>query len=355
MKSIDFDLAPRRVNPFSSMTPFTQATYLSQVKRLRRLAETALARYDLKKPEIHFINHGENTTFRIETKGGNRFLLRVHRDKYHSEAAIKEELAWLKRLGAAGRTLVPVPIKSRNGRLLESVESSGLEGPRYCDLLQWVDGRFIEKSVSTKHLFDLGRLMAKLHQSTDGTKVLHRRYWDASGLVGPKPKFGSIERICELNKNQQKILSEGRMAVFTRLKKFQSRFPDRMGLIHADLHFGNFVVGKEGLGAIDFDDCGFGFHAYDLVIPLTQIAHLCKDSPKKKFLHFVESIQNGYASLGHWDHHDEAILPVLFAARRLTMVGWLNSRSDNPRLKKLVPGSAKRAIALLKTNWEKFS
>jgi Ser/Thr protein kinase RdoA (MazF antagonist) len=55
------------------------------------------------------------------------------------------------------------------------------------------------------------------------------------------------------------------------LQRFERRFPERLGLIHADLHFGNFLDTGAGPAAIDFDDCGRGFLAYDLAVPLTRI------------------------------------------------------------------------------------
>ena len=37
----------------------------SQVARMRRLAREALGAYPLADPELRFIAHGENTTFRV--------------------------------------------------------------------------------------------------------------------------------------------------------------------------------------------------------------------------------------------------------------------------------------------------
>jgi Ser/Thr protein kinase RdoA (MazF antagonist) len=342
------------------MKPFHQATYLSQVRRLRRLAQGALARYGLQGAALRFITHGENTTFRVDA-GARRFLLRIHRAGYHSREAILEELDWLRALSAfaaagAAPFSVPVPVASCSGELLESMTAAGIQGPRHCALFEWVEGRFVNRSVQPKHLHALGRLIAVLHGSTRGVDVRHRRYWDAAGLVGDAPKLGPIDCIPGLDPGAQRILTEGRKAVLARLLEYERTFPERQGLIHADLHFGNFMVRPDGsLGAIDFDDCGLGFHAYDLVVPLRQIAYLCEQNRALEFHACAASLQDGYSSAGRWDDHDQAILPYLFTARGLTMVGWLLSRAENPEIGKHLLGAAERMVQHLQTRWDSLA
>ena len=99
-------------------------------------------------------------------------------------------------------------------------------------------------------------------------------------------------------------------------------------------------MNSHGLGVIDFDDCGFGFLAYDLAIPLIALErHAGLGVVQKRKL--KAALITGYSELAPWDQADEAVLESLIKARRLLMLGWLNSRSDNPRLaafmKKVIP------------------
>lgn len=333
------------------MLPLAQASHLAQINRLRKLAELAVTRFPVAKPTLYFINHGENTTFRVEGRDGKKFLLRIHRAGYHRPEAIGEELAWLDRLGKGGEVTAPRPVRSKRGKFLESVEAPGVDGARQCDLLRWVEGRFVYKSATEKTFRELGRLMARLHASNQKKKVVHRRYWDAEGLLGKRPTFGPIDQLPGVPAAQQRLLLATRREVLAYLRRYERKHPERQGLIHADLHFGNFLVRKDGIGAIDFDDSGFGFHAYDLVVPLTQITHLCKKNSKKSFPAFVAALQEGYASEGRWDAADAAALPYLFAARRLVMLGWLNSRADIPEFRERLPATAKHVYEYLKTEW----
>ncbi|NEZ65351.1 hypothetical protein D0962_21680 [Leptolyngbyaceae cyanobacterium CCMR0082] len=60
---------------------------------------------------------------------------------------------------------------------------------------------------------------------------------------------------------------------------------DTWGIIHADLHQGNYVFYDEDVRPIDFSLCGFGFYLYDIASTLGDIeASFC--------LHFFEGYTN---------------------------------------------------------------
>ncbi len=328
--------------------PFTQVSYLSQVRRLRKLAHKALKEYPLKVKSISFLNHGENTTFRIEATNGQTYLLRIHRNDYHTTLAITEEMAWLSHLASKGLS-VPKPVLSRNRNLVETVEDADV-GARNCSVFKWIHGEFIRKSVKPRHMFEIGQLLGDFQNNTPKGMAKDRQYWTAEGLVGAKPKFGSLDKLNSITSRQQRILTEARKLTFKKLRQFERRFPQRLGFIHADLHFGNIVSTKNGLGAIDFDDAGLGFFAYDLVIPLLSAQNSLGEKKNHLFPDYKKALIDGYKKKRHWDQHDEAIFPYLITARKLLMLGWLNSRSDNPRLKKYLKGAVKSALAHLKNN-----
>lgn len=137
-------------------TPFGKSSYLSQVRKLRKMATVAVAQYPIQVKAIHFINHGENATFRIDTKKGS-FLLRIHRGGYHTEQAILEELNWLKKLEKKSALTAPRPLLSRGKRLVELITTEDLPLGRHCCLFHWIEGSFIFKSLNPAHMFKLGQ------------------------------------------------------------------------------------------------------------------------------------------------------------------------------------------------------
>lgn len=325
--------------------PFAEASYRSQVSRLRRLAAVALAKYPLYVRRLEFIHHGENTTFKVTAREG-RFLLRIHRNGYHTPSAIGEELQWLALLSKKGLK-VPAPLKSRAGRLLETAAHPLVPAAREVCVFKWTEGSRGGGRLRPELMFEVGRLLGRIQNETPRAKPRHRVYWNADGLVGRSPKFGPIDRIKGATPAQQKLISRVRLRTYRKLKWFEKTFPRRLGLIHADLHFGNLLKTRDGIAAIDFDDGGYGFHAYDLAIPLVGAERLMK---KKKLNReaLKSALIAGYKTERAWDRYDDEILPVLITARKLLMLGWLNSRTDNPRLAAFLPTAIKSAVGDLK-------
>jgi Ser/Thr protein kinase RdoA (MazF antagonist) len=313
---------------------FGEASYLAQVRRLRALAQQALSLYTLRVEACRFLSHVENATFQITANGGKQFLLRIHRNGYHSRQAIVEELRWLRELSDDPMLIVPRPVPSKRGQLVERVETSLVGEARRCSLLEWIHGRFINKSLNRSHMENLGQLIGRLHKIGRLRAVVERRYWDAEGLVGGNPKLGSVEDLPGISSSDQRIISDGRRITFRKLKRFEARFPHKQGLIHADLHFGNLLLSQGRIAAIDFDDCGFGFHAYDLVVPLRSAEYMLGKRRRREYASLKDTLMEAYNREFGWDREDDEILPHMMTARRLALLGWLNSRSDNPGLRK---------------------
>lgn len=327
-------------------TDFAQASYQAQVRRLRRLAELALPRYGLSSARLHFVCHGENTTFRVEGPRGARFLLRVHRSGYHSKQGHLEELRWLSALEKKGVT-APVPVRSRKGALLETVADPSTDLERYCSLLRWIDGRFLGLRTRVSDYVELGDYVGRLHRASRTRRFDARRYWDAEGLLGNTATLGNISRVPGATAAQMASLLRATRRCLARLKRYQRTFPERLGAIHGDLHQWNFLLTPRGIAAIDFDDCGFGFRAYDLAVPLITFGVVKKSFSGSVKRALREAMVSGYRRHAPWDEHDEALLDDLILTRDLAMLGWLASRSDHPRLRANIPGALRRIVALL--------
>jgi Ser/Thr protein kinase RdoA (MazF antagonist) len=335
----------RRPNGTPAAVPFKIASYAEQVRRLRALAKEALKHYSLKPRSIMLLNHGENTTFKITDTRGKRYNLRVHRLGYHSKAGIREELKWMRTLQGIPGVQVPVPVLTRNGQAIVTLSSGDpetLDGPRQCDLLAWVGGSFKSSGFKQAHFFALGKAIATIHRKSSRVRTT-RKYWHADGLLGPRPKFGSIRSLKGISSQERALLERGRKALLARLKRYERQFPERLGMIHADLHFGNILWQKSGFGIIDFDDSGHGFRMYDLAVTCWAITQR-KIFARKDKKPLIAALLEGYSSTLPMDAEDREILRTLILTRELVMLGWLHSRSDNPKLVPYVKVSLKRNL-----------
>src|SRR5262245_60568801 len=148
--------------------------YRRQVAALRRLAVEALMPYPVDVARLTLLAHLENTTFRVDDRDRDRYVLRIHRvtgspfHPVHPPDQIRSELQWLLALdadlesdaGADHGIRVPVPVATRSGELVTVVEAPPPMAPRPCVLLRWVPGRFFDVGVGAPHLRRVGRFMA---------------------------------------------------------------------------------------------------------------------------------------------------------------------------------------------------
>lgn len=311
------------------MKSFETSSYLSKLRKLRKLAETALKQYPIKVKQLQFINHGENTTYKVIAAEGI-FLLRIHRTNYHSKAAILEELKWLECLSKKMKN-IQKPLLSKNGLLVETVTNEEVAVTRFCSLLSWKHGIMKTKSLTVKNMYATGLLTAELHKNSAKIKVKHRNYWTVEDMLNEDTRFDSFKNLqSELTKNQYDILDKCRKMTFKKIKQYQDKYPEKLSLIHADLHFGNIIWRKNEPIPIDFDDCGIGFHMYDISVSLTGADNLFRGPKKSERQAYVESLLEGYASTQNLTKADIDILPYFKLTRNLSILLWMNERKDNP-------------------------
>lgn len=307
---------------------FNECSYLSQVRRLRLFAKEALKLYPLGFYKLEFIHHGENCTFKVHTKKKN-YLLRVHRFQNHTKAAIAEELKWLDHLNKKSEIKVQAPLKTKRGSLITEVHHP-LVGKRFVSILTWQDG-FIKYKKTEKDFYAVGSLLGRLQNNAIKSK--HRQYWNAQGLMGKNATFGHIDIIKDDYKKAHQELSTLAKENFKTLKVYERSKDAKLGLMHADLHFGNMVWHKGGVTPIDFDDCGHGIQMYDPAIVLCNSSNFFKRIGKRQASLMKHSLLDGLDSQRTLLQKDIDIIPHLIRARDILMIAWLYQRRDNPQLK----------------------
>jgi hypothetical protein len=191
------------------MKPFQELTYLGRVRRIRRLAQAALAAYGIAEARFKLLRQAGNTLFRVYIPGlpaaktaeglfeEGQYLLRVHEPGYQQPDAIELELAWLAAMRQDAGLPVPEPVPTLDGRLLLPISLPGIPGIRNCSLLRWVKGRLLKQRFWPHHLRAQGRLMARLHNfAADGSHrqvspICHLNSWRANRLTF---SLGKVDR-----------------------------------------------------------------------------------------------------------------------------------------------------------------
>ena len=315
-----------------------------QAACLRELAVEALAHWGLRASDMHLIKYRENAVFRVALAEGGQVALRIHRHGYHSDAELRSELQWLDALAADG-IAVPRILPTLSGALFGTVHVPAVPEPRQVDVFAWVSGRqlgSVEDGVdldtdairSVYHT--IGALAARLHEQTARWTLpegFTRHAWDADGLTGPEPFWGKFWELATLTDEERALLVRARDAVHAGLTAY-GRDPgnhDRYGLIHADLVAENVLVDDTEVRLIDFDDAGFGWHLFELATAL----YFESDAP-----HFdaaFAAIIEGYRSVRALPDAQIAHMPLFFAARSFTYLGWIHTRPETETARTLGP------------------
>lgn len=297
--------------------------------------------------------HGRNAVFRVEGRPGQRYMLRVHGPDTSTAGEIRSELLWLRALRRDTNLAVPEPIATTDGELVCAAAAPGVPEARLCVLLRWIDGRILYNvEPGLERLRRIGRFIARLHRHAehfepppgfardrqDARSLLgrwvtepeaRRRTWDG----GPGPLAKADEALIERSVERLRPAAEGLRPT-----------PDAFGLIHADLHPANILLHRGEVRAIDFDDCAFGYFAYDLAVLLTHLQekHWPDQAGKRA------ALLQGYRSVRPFSHAQAAMLPTFMALRRLESVPWLVRMSTHPTMGRWVPRELAERLAGLR-------
>jgi len=304
------------------------------VLRLRRLARKALSSWDLQDADLHFLFHGENTTFRVDF-GADRFMMRLARPNYHTPGQLDSERLWLQSLCADGFG-VPSPAPHRGGFRLP-LSLPGVP-ERQILLFRWVDGRFAWKP-NRQSLRRTGRLLALLHDHARRFAFgpdFDRGDWNADTLLTEENGRFRSWRHADLDNAMRSFLGEFNAALSESLRPYEAAGP--RWLLHADLHRANVLHERGTANAIDFDDCGFAHPAVDIAVAMGWVG---SDSYDDHWRHLCA----GYAEVTADLPFTREQVYLQHLARELQMIGWLADRGrDIPAFAAKAPKLAKRCL-----------
>ncbi len=298
-----------------------------QLHILLEVAKQATGRYDLPKSlTVKMINLSENATYKVEATDGQRWALRIHRDGYHSRAAIESELAWLTALRDAGVVVTPKPVKGLDGEIIQLVGHKKLESPRHVVLSDWETGA--EPGIGqdlTKPFEVLGEVTARMHQHSkqwQRPSYFTRLTWNFETSLGDaKPHWGRWRDGMGVDPAKRKLFGRTVDVIGKRLASY-GKGADRFGLIHCDLRLANLLIDGESVKAIDFDDCGFGWFMYDAATPVSFYEH------EPQVPELIEAWKQGYRKAAVLTKADADEIPTFVMLRRLLLVAWIGSHAE---------------------------
>lgn len=323
------------------MKPFEALTYQGQVGRLKQLALKTLEAYEINEPRLTALRHEDNTTFRVDSAGGERYVLRIHRPSRKTVAEVRSEMMWLTALRQETSLMVPQPVPTREGELVIVRSVEGVPEPRMCVLLGWVPGRFVNEGLTPSHLERVGTFMAHLHLSVAQFRPpngfirgrLDNLYGKPQGISealarqqvdNPEDEATAIRLVAEVCSPEDGARVKRFIQKIRATQRLIGQGPDIFGLIHGDLHQANYLFHQGQVRAIDFDDCGYGYHLYDMAVTLFNVNWRADAAILR------EGFLAGYRRVRPLSPEHEQYLQTFMDLRDLQMMIWAIEMRDHP-------------------------
>ena len=294
-------------------------------------ARAALPAFPIDAGDLTLVSLAENVTFKVTDRDGRAYVLRLHRPGYHTLDELVSERAWIRALSDAGID-VPGPVPTRDGRDYVPVTIPATGEQRFAGMLRWTEGRLLshvlaetsDPTVVKDTFAQLGALTAAMHNQASAWRPpsgFTRHALDRDGLMGDAPHWGPFWEHRSLSAAERRLLLEARAHMREKLGRL-SRDPAAYSLIHADMHPGNILVDGDRLTVIDFDDAGFGWHAYDIAIVLTYY------QSKPNAREIERAFLDGYRATRPVPDEALALIPMFRLVRWMASIGWFHQRPE---------------------------
>ena len=224
------------------------------------------------------------------TRAGQEYILRLTPPNPEiDERWMRATMAFMDHL-ARGGVSVPAPRSSLRGELVESIPGPGGSFLAACfERAPGVLGEELPFSAWNDDRFEtLGRAVGLFHaraRSYQAPLGMERPDWDQCGNC-----YNPGEPIAD------PLLAQRRAEAFAAVQGLP-RGEDAYGVIHADLHGGNFMLDSESgqITLLDFDDCARGWYAMDIAMCLHDFCVLTPQEDKEAFAAgFLRNFLHGY-------------------------------------------------------------
>jgi Ser/Thr protein kinase RdoA (MazF antagonist) len=237
---------------------------------------------------------------------------------------VRSEMAWLAALRRDTALGVPEPVPARDGSLVVVAAIEGVPEPRFCALFRWLEGRFLNATLTPRHLERVGVFTARLHDhAARFTPPDGFTRWQAA-RADPEWEVDTLRRLGEVRPHGDVATMRAAIDKIRETTESLGQGPDVYGLIHADLHQENYLFHRGEVCAIDFDDCGYGHHLYDLSVTLYELGEHANLRALRA------TLLAGYRSVRPLPAAHETALPAFLMLRRIQTIMWQVDSRDHP-------------------------
>lgn len=277
---------------------FASLTRIGKVRRIGRLAATAMREYDIQVHSMRVHSFATNLLYRVQSDTGERFMLRMAFPGWRTLEDLRAEAAWLDALHEDTDIGAPLVMRASSGDWVVPMSGLGVPDTWYASLMTWVDGRLLAHHLTCSNVERMGNLFARLH--------LHGKSWK------PPSDFSTKRFEAFLSRGEPDVLFAGDGVIqsfrdddrraFLRARAWVEREYsdlDRSDLrvIHCDLWHDNVKLHRGELLPFDFEDTVWGFRAHDIAMAMLDLLEVTDEA---RYAVLLTAFRRGYEAHLAW-------------------------------------------------------
>ncbi|MBN1971244.1 MAG: phosphotransferase [Candidatus Delongbacteria bacterium] len=324
----------------------------SLIEMFTKIVNNVLLQYDLEIEEVLFHGFYTNTIFRINTKDGKSYALRVSYPGWRTELDLYSEAKWLSALANSTDIGAVIPIPSKSGEFSIKTTLDDVD-THVCLLMNWLDGDMLADNLTNDNIFKMGELFAKLH-------IFSENYRPEGLFTDRKMSniFARGEKNILFEESSRKYFSDKNWMIFNEANNRISSvyetlysLKDELMVINHDLHHENIIIDSDGkLRAFDFEDTVWGYPVQDIAMAMKD---LMEEIKPELFPEFLKSFRKGYESLRKWPERFDSEMDIFMAGRVLWVTNWVG-RFQTDRFERNIDWAAEKLGKFLETGKLRF-
>lgn len=262
---------------------------------------------------FHFIRKMENIVYSCN-RNDEKVFLRLTSPLRRSRDEILAELEWIDYLRSKNIAVV-CPVKSIHGELSVTVYVCGQQFEA-C-VFRGISGEHPTEETfqDEKFLFDLGVVLAKMHEASLKYSSSYQRenWYEERGLRHAREAAFISENT--MLKDQLKNTIEW----------MKNLSKENYGLVHADCGPSNLFIQSDGtISVIDFDDCCYHWFAFDVAFVMYSMAlNSCHEQFDATEEIWLQNLLLGYRSIRPFSESEEKLIPRFINCACLRIIFWI--------------------------------
>jgi Ser/Thr protein kinase RdoA (MazF antagonist) len=297
------------------------------------MAELLIGDYGIVPSRLQPLGSFWNTTYRIDSDAGESFVLRIATPSVKNPVSTENEIHWLNYVRTNSDLIVPEAIATLEGNWVTRLKVGNDD--RICCLFSWIEGESARTLFYENTLQHIGRIVGTLHNLAQHfdppasmnrpAEICHSDEAEIQRVRNPE-WLDWLKTNPEISTRDIRILSSAIEIVLSELKTPKDG-KAKSGLVHGDLHLGNFIVTSDHVAIIDFDQLGWGYFSVELAWLLSTTADILPlpESGRR------EACLTSYHRVNELPFSSEQELrefEVRIAFFHLLFFDWLHSLSD---------------------------